>query len=269
MNSLELALHSRRDILKMTSSAGASHVGSGLSVIDILAVLYSGAAGVQPSNVTDPDRDRVILSKGHAGAAMYAILANCGFFDRELLSTYCQNGSLLGGHVMHHHVPGVEFSSGSLGHGLPFGTGLALSALRAGRRFRVFVVMSDGELDEGTTWESALFAAHHRLENLTVVVDRNGLQSLRSTEKTLALEPLAEKFESFGWSVEEVDGHNHEQLHEAIVLQTTDRPRIVIANTTKGKGVSFMEDQVLWHYRPPSSEQLALALSELQVDGSQ
>jgi transketolase len=263
----DLARHSRISALTVSHLGKTSHVGSSLSVIDILAVLYGGVANISPHNVGDPDRDIIIVSKGHAAAATYSVLAHAGIIPLDWLETYYADGSKLGGHVTSHGVPGVELSTGSLGHGLPFGLGLALAAKRMRSDRKMFVVMSDGECDEGTTWESALVAAHHGLDNLIVAVDRNMLQSLGSTEDTLRLEPFGEKWGAFGWDVMEIDGHDHAALAEAFTRggpeDTSGRPRIVICRTTKGKGVSFMENQVLWHYRSPNDEQLALAIAEL------
>ena len=257
----DLALQARQEILKMTSMAKASHVGSALSVIDILSVIYSGVANIGPSNMNKSDRDVVILSKGHAASAIYSILALKGFFSIQWLEQYCGDGAPLGGHVTSKGVPGVELSTGSLGHGLPYGLGIALSRKRSSVPGRVFVVMSDGECDEGTTWESALLANHHELDNLTVVVDRNGIQSLKETELTLRLEPFAQKWKSFGWDVHEIDGHDYQELTRSLIEQS--KPTVVIAKTIKGKGVSFMENSVLWHYRPPNDEELSRALTEV------
>lgn len=259
-----LASRSRISAVKMCGQAKAAHIGSSLSMIDILAVLYSGAADINPAKVDAPDRDIVIVSKGHAAAGTYATLSNAGFFPLEWLDEYCGDGQPLGGHVTKGRVPGVEFSTGSLGHGLPFGVGIALGRIRRGIGGRVFVVMSDGEQDEGSNWEAALLAAHHELSSLTVIVDRNGIQSLTSTEATVRLEPLAAKWTAFGWAAISVDGHNHSAIAEALQSATTDsRPTVLIARTVKGKGVSFMENKVLWHYRPPTGEALNQALAEL------
>lgn len=257
----ELAYRARLEILKMTSMAKASHVGSALSVIDVLAVLYAEVANVSPENIGKEDRDIVILSKGHAASAIYSTLAIQGFFPLDWLNGYCANGAPLGGHVTSKGVPGVELSTGSLGHGLPYGLGIALSRKRFGESGRVFVVMSDGECDEGTTWESALLANHHGLDNLTVIIDRNGVQSLKETELTLRLEPFADKWCAFGWNVFEIDGHDYEILSKS--MQPSDKPTVVIAKTVKGKGVSFMENSVLWHYRPPDQSELQRALDEV------
>jgi transketolase len=261
----ELAFAARREILHMTSKAKASHVASALSVVDILATLYSGAVDISPKNQDDPHRDIVILSKGHAAAAIYSVLALKDFFPKEWLDSYCQDSAPLGGHVTFKGVPGVELSTGSLGHGLPYGLGTAFSRKRFNQPGRTIVIMSDGECDEGTTWESALLANHHNLNNLCVVVDRNRIQSLTYTEDTLRLEPFADKWMAFGWDTRIVNGHDYAALTEA--LKPSNRPICIIAETTKGKGVDFMEDTVLWHYRPPNEEELASAISSLE-DGT-
>jgi transketolase len=259
----ELALAARREIITMTSLAKASHVGSALSVVDILSVLYTGGASVSPESMKDEDRDVVILSKGHAAAALYSVLSLQGFFSIEWLASYCQNNAPLGGHVTFDGVPGVEFSTGSLGHGLPYGVGVAMSHQRSGKPGRVFVIMSDGECDEGTTWESAMIANHFNLNNLTVVIDRNRIQSLTYTEETLKLEPLADKWNSFGWETKVVGGHDHEALAKALSKSKT--PVCIIAETTKGKGVDFMENSILWHYKSPTEEDVKKALSQLKI----
>jgi transketolase len=255
----KLANEIRVKSLRMTSKAKASHIGSCLSVADIFATIYSGTAKISAESVNDPRRDRVIVSKGHVAAAYYAVLESTGFIDFSELESYCQDGAMLGGHVSG-RVNGVELSTGSLGHGLPYGVGLAFGLKASYPGTRVFVVMSDGELDEGTTWESALIANHHKLENLVVVVDRNNLQSLDTTENTLALEPLADKWRAFGWNVVECDGHDVEMLRAAM---KNIGPLIILASTIKGMGVSFMKNSVAWHYRSPSEEELVGALNEL------
>lgn len=259
-----LARRVREHILQMTSVGRSSHVGSGLSVADILAVLYGRELRVRPKDPSWTERDRFVMSKGHAGAAVYAVLAEVGFFEPELLAQHYQNGSIFSGHVSHAGVPGVEVSTGSLGHGLSVATGMAWKARHAGRDWRAFALLSDGECDEGSTWEAAMFAGHHQLGNLVAVVDHNKLQSLATTDETLTLEPFADKWRAFRWDVVEVDGHDHEAL-AAAMDSSSEQPRCVLAHTTKGKGVSFMENQVLWHYRPPSSEELAEALEELRA----
>lgn len=256
----------RAHVLRMTNSGRSSHVGSALSCADILATLYDRILEVDPQHPDRPDRDRFIMSKGHAGAALYATLAERGFFDTALLTQHYRNGSFLSGHVSHVGVPGVELSTGSLGHGLPVGAGLAWRARQTGQAWRTFVLLGDGECDEGSVWEAAMFAAHHRLSNLVAIVDYNKLQSLTTTEETLALEPFADKWTAFGWQVAEADGHDHEQLARALDVPRggrPGRPRCLLAHTVKGKGVSFMENQVAWHYRPPTDEELAGALAEV------
>ena len=258
----DLALQARKEILKMTSKAGASHVASALSVVDILAVLYSGVANISPKSVESADRDVVILSKGHAASALYSVLALKEFFPKEWLNGYCGNGAQLGGHVTSTGVPGVELSTGSLGHGLPYGIGICMSRKKFGGAGRAFVIMSDGECDEGTTWESALSANHHELSNLCVVIDRNRIQSLTFTEDTLRLEPFADKWRAFGFETRVINGHDFAELSKA--MEPSTKPLCIIAETTKGKGVNFMENTVLWHYRPPNVDELSKALAALE-----
>lgn len=257
----ELALAARKLILKITSSAGAPHVGSALSVVDILSVLYTGTANINLQNLNSADRDVVILSKGHAASALYSVLALQGFFPIEWLSDYCKNGSVLGGHVNSIGVPGVEFSSGSLGHGLPYGVGIALARKRSLIGGHVYVVVSDGECDEGTTWESAMIANHFNLDNLTVIIDRNGLQSLTFTEDTIKLEPFADKWKAFGWQTQSVDGHDFNSIK--LSLSSMSGPKCLIANTIKGKGIKFMENTIIWHYKSLMENDLNSALNEL------
>jgi transketolase len=261
-----LANKIRVHAVNMTSSGGSSHVGSVLSIADILATLYGSILSVDSKNPLWKDRDRFILSKGHAGAGVYAALAESGFFPIEKLKSHYQDGSDLSGHVSHKGIPGVEFSTGSLGHGLAVGAGMALAGKINEKKHRVFTLMSDGECDEGSNWEAILFAAHHRLDNLVAIVDYNKLQSIKSISETLNLEPFAEKWRSFGWEVKEVSGHNTEEL-----LNTLNRlpfkqgkPNCLIAHTVKGKGVSFMENNILWHYRSPQGEELKSALDALK-----
>jgi transketolase len=261
LSAFGLSQLARREILSMTSRAKASHVGSALSVVDILSVLYLDVADITPQNLTSQDRDIVILSKGHAAAALYAVLGLLGFFPTALLNSYCENNAILGGHVTSKGVPGVELSTGSLGHGLPYGAGIALAKKRAKVGGRVFVIMSDGECDEGTTWESAMIANHFNLDNLTVIIDRNRIQSLTFTESTLKLEPFGEKWSAFGWEVKSVDGHDFDSLRDS--LSTKVGPLCIIAQTIKGKGVSFMENEILWHYKSPNSDELQIALNEV------
>ena len=263
----------RAHALCMVHAVNASHIGSSLSMTDLLAVLYGGGVlRVRPAEPDWPQRDRFILSKGHAAAAAYATLAEAGFFPREWLATYCQDGSRLAGHLTH-GVPGVEFSTGSLGHGLPVGAGMALAAKRDGSPARVFVMLSDGELDEGSNWEAILFAAHHGLDNLVAIVDYNKIQSFGTVAEVLRLDPLAEKWRAFGWACREIDGHDHDAIAAALrgVPAEAGKPTAIVAHTIKGKGVSFMENQLAWHYKSPNAEQLAQALAEVgaQVEREQ
>jgi transketolase len=263
MESVELARRLRRHVVNMTNRGKSPHVGSSLSMADIIAVLYAEVLNVDPANPKDPARDRFVLSKGHAGACVYAALAERGFFSTDLLKTHYQDGSKLSGHVSHKGIPGVELSTGSLGHGLPVATGMAYAGKLAGGSHRVVVVMSDGECDEGSNWESILFASHHRLGNLTAVVDYNKIQSLAPVSETLGLEPFTDKWASFGWDVREADGHDHGALKAALDEPHADKPSVVIAHTVKGKGISFMENTVLWHYRTPQGEEYDDAIGEL------
>lgn len=262
----ELARRVRIHALHMTSQGGGSHIGSVLSIVDILAVLYGDALRVDPARPSWPDRDRFILSKGHAGAGVYAVLAERGFFPVEILKTHYRDGSDLSGHVSHKGVPGVELSTGSLGHGLSVGTGMAYGAMLDRKAHRVFVLLSDGECDEGSVWEAVLFAAHHGLHNLVAIVDYNNVQSLDTVANTLGLEPFADKWRSFGWTVVEVDGHDHASLRSVLaeVPARAGTPTCVLAHTVKGKGVSFMENEVLWHYRTAKGEEFDAALRELE-----
>lgn len=260
----EFARKIRAQAVRMVSKANASHIGTCLSMADILSVLYTQVLRVDARNPGWPERDRFILSKGHGAAIVYAALAERGFFPSSWLDQYCQDGSPLTGHISH-KVPGVEVSTGSLGHGLPIGCGMALASKRDRQEWRTFVLLSDGELDEGSNWEAILFAPHHGLDNLTAIVDYNKIQSFGSVKEVLDLEPLAAKWRAFGWAVREVDGHNMDEVARVLrsVPFARGKPSVVIAHTTKGKGVSYMENQLAWHYRAPSGELLDKALLEL------
>ena len=253
MTSEQLAWKIRRHGIEMTHLSGGSHIGSVLSVADILAVMYNDVLNVYPDKPNNPERDRVILSKGHAGAAIYAALAEKGFFPVEELKTHYQNGSRLSGHVSHKGVPGVDFSTGSLGHGLSVGAGMAMAAKTDSNNYRVYVILGDGECDEGSVWEAALVANHYQLDNLVAVIDHNKMQSLDFCENTIKLNPFADKWRSFGWNVIDIYGHKHEELKKAFneAKNVKGKPTVIIANTVKGKGVSFMENDILWHYRFP------------------
>jgi transketolase len=264
IDSIDLARRIRIQSLLMVHRANASHIGSALSICDIVATLYAKILKLAPSEPEAPYRDRFILSKGHACVAVYAALAETGFFPSEDLLSYGHDHSVLMNHISH-KVTGVEFSTGSLGHGLPFGVGKALAAKKLKESWRVVVLLSDGELGEGSNWEAMMFAAHHQLDNLIAIVDYNKLQSLTTVDQTLRLEPLAEKARAFGWAVLEIDGHDHTALQDALssIPWEADKPSFLIAHTVKGKGVSFMENRVEWHYKSPTSDQLDQALEEL------
>ena len=248
----------------MISRARSSHIGGNFSMAEIITVLYDEILNISPDRLTDPDRDRFILSKGHAAAAYYSILALKGFFPIDWLDTFYLNGGHLAGHATR-SVPGVEVSSGSLGHGLPMAVGMAKAAKIDQRPYRVFALLSDGECQEGSVWEAAMLAAHHRLDNLTVIVDYNKIQALGQTSEICDLEPFANKWNAFGWAVRQVDGHSVDELYGALSALpfTGEKPSCVIAHTVKGKGVSFMEDKLLWHYRTPVGEEFDAAMSEL------
>jgi transketolase len=249
--------------LDMVRRAKLGHIGSDFSVVDILVTLYWGVLAVDPLEPRAPHRDRFILSKGHSAGALYATLAHCGFFPMSALETFAQPLSALNGHPNRVKVPGVETNTGPLGHGFPVAVGCALAAKLQGSSSRTVVVLGDGELQEGSNWEAAMTASHYGLSALTAVVDRNRLQQGAPTEDTKQLEPLADKWTSFGWDVRDVDGHDFAALLDAFRADRGDRPVCVIAHTTKGKGVSFMEGRVEWHHKVPSQEQVETAREEL------
>lgn len=260
----EFAKRIRLNSLEMVHRAQSSHIGSAFSIADIIAALYSSVLSINPKDDEWPDRDRFILSKGHACVAVYAALAEKGFFPVEELETYARNGSRLMAH-MSHHVPGVELSTGSLGHGIPVGVGKAMQAKLLGKLWRTYVLVGDGELNEGSNWEALMFASHHKLSNLTVIVDENSLQSLTTTDQTIDMGDLRAKFEAFGAHVSRVDGHDVAQLIDVLSRKRLDvnRPQVVLAKTIKGRGVDFMENSVAWHYRSPNDEQFIDARNQL------
>ena len=262
----ELAKEIRKLALQMVHKAKASHIGGALSMADILAVLYYDILKIDGSNPKNVDRDRFLLSKGHACTALYATLALKGFFPISDLSTYAQDGSIFLSHTSH-HVLGIEISAGSLGHVLPVSCGLALAAKRKNTNWKTYCLISDGELDEGSNWESILFAPQHQLDNLILIVDYNKIQSLGSVKDVIDLNPINEKFIAFRWETFEVDGHDHKALKDIFmkVQDINDKPKVVIAHTIKGKGISFMENQLLWHYKSPDKEQCIQAINELNI----
>ena len=257
----------RTDLLKMICEAKAGHTGGSLSCTDILTVLYYSVMKINPSNPNWEERDRFILSKGHSVESYYCILADKGFFPKEDLKTFSKFGSKLIGHP-NNEIPGIEMNTGSLGHGLPIAVGMALAAKIDGKSYRVFVLMGDGEQEEGSVWEGAMAATHYRLDNLIAIIDRNKLQMSGNTEDIMGLEPLEEKWKSFGWEVIAVDGNDVEQLENALKSAPIikNKPTILMAYTIKGKGVSFMENVADWHHRIPTYEQLQQAIEELSEE---
>lgn len=266
--SIELAHQIRLGALRLCHEKKASHLGGAFSIADVLAVMYAGFLQVDPLDPQWADRDRLFYSKGHACTALYAALEARGFFKgHDLYSDFTSNGSFFTSHV-NHKIPGIELSTGSLGHALGVACGVAIAAKRKNMAHRVVTIVSDGELDEGSNWESILFAPHHRLDNMILVVDYNKIQSFGRVDQVLALDPLADKFRAFNWDVAEVDGHDHDLIGNALAEARTSmngRPKVLIAHTVKGKGVSFMEGQLAWHYKSPNADEFAAAMNELKA----
>ena len=266
-SSNNLAKLIRIDVLNMAYKSKTSHIGSALSMVDILAVLYGRKIlSYDASDAKWHHRDRLILSKGHACSALYATLSNLGYFSRDTLNNYSKDGSILLAHASH-KVKGVEFSTGSLGHGLSYGAGLALSAKRKEKNWNTYVICSDGEMNEGSNWEAIMFASHQKLDNLSLIIDYNKLQSLDTVANTLNIEPITAKFKAFGWHTININGHKHKDLEKSFLKfkKNKGKPTCIIANTIKGKGVSFMENKILWHYKSPSSNEYQDALKELTI----
>jgi len=243
----------RRHLLFMHAISNESHIASSLSIVEILVELYFEIMNTDPKNLNDPERDRFILSKGHAASALYAVLAERGYFDKNVLTSFAQNGAIISVHPERNSVPGVEVSTGSLGHGLPIAAGIAFSAKRDARKFRTFVLLSDGECEEGSVWEAAIFASRFNLDNLVAIVDKNKWQAYDRTNTIQNLKLLKSKWEAFGWSCKEVDGHNFDELRNVLGSLPFEpgKPSILIANTVKGKGIPEMEDKMEWHYKSP------------------
>ncbi|MFB7665925.1 transketolase [Kitasatospora sp. NPDC056138] len=263
----ELAIRARQlriDVIDLIRNAGNGHMAGSLSCLDFLYVLYKEVLNISPDALDDPDRDRYVQSKGHAVEALYVVLAECGFFDRELLDTYLKFGSDLVGHATR-KVPGIEQSTGALGHGLSLGAGMAIAGKEDGRDYRVFVLLGDGELAEGSVWEAAMCAGHYRLDNLVAVVDRNRLQIAGRTDDLMRSEPLADKFASFGWAVREVDGHDVTALKQALTSLPVQegKPGVIIMNTVKGSGISYMEHNIRWHHKVPTDAEYATAVADV------
>ena len=257
------ALWMRRTAFAMVHRAQLGHPGGDFSAIDILAALYFGVMTHDPACPDCADRDRFVMSKGHATGAIYTALCAAGYFPEDWLDTYMGNGSLLNGHPNRNYVPGVETNTGPLGHGFPVATGIAMAGKIRGASYRTFVLTGDGEQQEGSNWEAAMVAAHSKLNRLTLIIDRNRLQQGAGTEETSGLDPLDRKYAAFGWDVTMVDGHDIAALVAVLGAEPGDRPRCIIANTVKGKGVSFMEHQAKWHHGVPNDAQYAQALQEL------
>lgn len=258
----------RKTIFKVICQGGGGHIPACLSIVEILTVLYHQLLRIDPDNPKGADRDRFILSKGHASVALYAVLADKGFISFEELATYGHPGTVLGGHPDMYKVSGVEASTGALGHGFGFGVGMALAGKMDAKDYRVFTLLGDGECQEGSVWEAAMFAPQHNLDNLIAIIDYNKLQALDRLENIVSLEPLADKWAAFGWEVREVDGHDISALQnvlEAVPFES-GKPSLIIAHTTKGKGISFMENVPIWHYRLPNAEEIKIACAELGLD---
>lgn len=262
----EFAKKIRRMSVQLVYKTKTSHIGGAMSQADILAVLYSGIMNISPPKIDDPNRDRFVESKGHCCTSYYAALALKGFINYDdLMNNFCKDGSQYFEHV-NHKLPGIEISTGSLGHGLPIACGMALAAKRSNKAFDVYCIIGDGEINEGSNWEAFMFAAHHNLDNLCVILDKNRMQALGNTEDILNLDSIAEKLKTFKWNVIEVDGHDIERLIKAFntFKKHIGSPTIVIANTIKGKGVSFMENNLKFHYSPPSDDEMRIAMEELK-----
>ncbi len=254
----------RGQVVELSHGSGASHLGGSLSAVDILTTLYWSKMNIDPQKPDSPDRDRFIMSKGHAAAAFYTTLCFRGFFGKETLLTYAKEGTKLAEHPGPKCAPGVEAATGSLGHGLPIGLGMAVAGKRQNRNYKVYVLLSDGECNEGSVWEGAMFAAANKLDNVCVVVDFNKWQATGRSEEVMQLQPLREKWEKFGWDAYEIDGHNLQELLDALEkFPSNGKPVAIIANTVKGKGISFMEDDNNWHYRIPTEEEVQQAKEEL------
>jgi transketolase len=261
----------RKTVFNCICSSSGGHIASSLSIIEILVVLYHRILRIDPDNPKAPDRDRFILSKGHAGVSLYAILADQGFFPKKELCNFGKKGSILGGHPDMHKVPGVEASTGSLGHGFSFGAGMALAGKLDHKDYRVFVLLGDGECQEGSVWETAMFASHHKLDNLIAIIDYNKIQAMDRLDRIVSLEPLTAKWKAFGWEVKEADGHNTRELNDILscVPFAKGKPSLLIAHTIKGKGIAFMENTAIWHYRMPNVEELKAACKELDLEKEQ
>ena len=259
---IELARKIRLHVLDMVTYSKTSHVGAAYSIVEILVILYFKILNINPSDLKNENRDKFLLSKAHGSAALYATLFEKGFFPKNFLQKYCINDGILPAHLDKTNVPGIEFSLGSLGHGFSVGLGMAISNHQTKNSGNIYVIIGDGECNEGSIWEGAMLASHLKLTNFTAIIDYNKIQSFGRTNDVINQEPLSERWKSFGWDVVEVDGHDFKQLLDAFLLQH-NKPKVIIAHTIKGKGVSFMEDKLEWHYKSPNDEEFMIAKKEL------
>lgn len=265
----EIAKEIRKDIMLTAYRGKTGHLASAFSAVEIMTALYFG--GILKYNKENPNwenRDKVVISKGHASLALYSVLKRIGYISEEMMQTFCQPGSLLGGEPKYGDIPGVEATTGSLGHGLSFATGIAMANKLDKKDSRVYVLLGDGECQEGSVWEAALSASHNSLGNLTVILDRNGLQAMGDTEDIVKLDSVVDKWKGFGFKVTETDGHNIDELISVLKedkADSSEKPRMIIANTVKGKGVSFMENVPIWHYRMPNKEEMEIVKAELGI----
>lgn len=266
MDSIELAWRIRKHAIEMVHHAHASHIGGILSCADLIAVLCNDIANIDPLNPQKADRDRIVLSKGHNGVAIYAALAELGFLDVKELKHYGENGGIFSCHISHKHVPGIEITTGSLGHGVCVACGMALNAKLKKLDYKTYAIVGDGECNEGSVWETVMLAHQYKLDNFTVIVDVNGMQAMGETKTVIDMEPFVDKWRAFGWYVIDVmDGHDHYALKQAFLENSNGLPKVILARTIKGKGISFMENQLLWHYRDPQGEFYEQALKELEA----
>lgn len=254
----------RISILKMISNAKASHIASAFSIVDILTVLYLKVLRYNKKNLLDKNRDRFVLSKGHAGSAVYAVLSELGFIGPDKLETYYKNGSYLSGHISHKNVDGIEVSTGSLGQGVGIALGMAVAGKIDKRDYNVYCIVGDGECNEGIIWEIAIYASHHKINNFKLIIDFNKQQGMGRTKDIIDLSNLKKIFSDIGWNTVEIDGHNFQELEDELIGNNDGRPKCIIAKTIKGKGVSFMEDNILWHYRDPQGDFFKKALKEIE-----
>lgn len=258
----------RRHILAMAHYAGGAHIAPAFSLADMITVLFEEFLNFSPANAKDPNRDRFILSKGHSCTALYAVLADKGFFDKSELKKFCKIESILGGHPDMRTIPGVEASTGSLGHGFSLACGMAFAGKLNKKNYKVYTILGDGECQEGSVWETAMFASTHKLDNLVTIIDNNRLQGMGKTDEVCCMEPFKDKWSSFGWAVHEIDGHDFSQIINTLkeIPFKTGKPSVIIAHTIKGRGISFMENQAIWHFRLPNKDEMAIACRELEIN---